>query len=309
MITLPDVDSLMAGGLGDWLDSQQAARAETRTKIRNISISGFALGGIVALAGWAVGGFNLAYFLGALIAMGTLAWAAHLRNQMIGSLKIKMNGALADALDVNYLLAPDPGPEFDIALEYRLLPDHDNAHFHDSWDGRTGDTDFLIHESKLTETRGSGKNRRTVTVFQGIIIRFHFAREFLGTTLIRRDGFKFTPFGDDKKLGGQVLERIRMVDPHFEDAFDVYASDAVEGRYLVHPEYCERLLELENSFAGEKLCALFFKGDLIVTIHTEDLFESATLDPAQDRELLGRTIGQFASITRLVATLNERARN
>jgi hypothetical protein len=77
----------------------------------------------------------------------------------------------------------------------------------------------------------------------------------------------------------------------------------------VHPAYCERLLELERDFLGEKICALFKGGDLLVTIHAEDLFESATLDPSEDRALLAQTIEQFASIERLIRTLNERPRN
>jgi hypothetical protein len=135
-----------------------------------------------------------------------------------------------------------------------------------------------------------------------------FARDFIGVTLVRRDGFKFTLFGDSKSYGGQKLERIKMVDPRFEEAFDVYGTDQVESRYLVHPAYCERLLELERDFFGEKLCALFHGGDLLVTIQTNDLFESATLNPEEDRQLLAQTIEQFASIMCLIQTLNERSR-
>ena len=56
------------------------------------------------------------------------------------------------------------------------------------------------------------------------------------------------------------------------------------------------------------MAALFLGGDLIVTLETGDIFESATLNPARDRELLGKTIAQFGSISRLVKLLNERPR-
>jgi hypothetical protein len=100
-----------------------------------------------------------------------------------------------------------------------------------------------------------------------------------------------------------------MVDPRFEDAFDVYGTDQVEARYLVHPAYCERLIELEQEFEGDRLAALFLGGDLIVTLQTGNMFESATLNPKRDRELLGKTIAQFGSITKLVKLLNERPRS
>lgn len=308
MIDLPEVETLMQGGLGDWLASQQAARDATRVKIRNIAIGAVAIGAALALTGYLAGGFDAAYFLGALVAMVGMGWANHIRQKMIDTLKGEMNGALARSLGLDYQVAPVSGAEFDLAAEYDLLPSYDDCTLQDQWSGQIEGTDFLLYEAKLTETRGSGKNRRTVTVFRGILLRMHFARDFLGSTLVRRDGFKFTLFGDSKSYQGETLERIKMVDPRFEDAFDVYGSDAVEARYLVHPAYCERLLELERDFYGEQLVALFHKGDLLVTIQTEDMFESATLDSSKDQVRLGQTIDQFAAIARLIRTLNERPR-
>lgn len=309
MIEMPDVETLMADGLADWLDAKTAERAKAREKVRYTQLTGVIIGaviaGIVLLAGWSVQ-FGM---MGAIVVGGLFfAWANHIRQTMVNSLKQEMNGALAKALGITYQVSPVSGPEFERACEYDLLPSYDDSYFQDSWQGAVSGTHVLLYEAKLTEERGSGKSRRTVTVFQGIVLRMHFARDFLGTTLVRREGFKFTLFGDSKSYGGQTLERIKMVDPRFEDAFDVYGNDQVEGRYLVHPAYCERLLELETSFAGERLCALFHGGDLLVTIHSEDLFESATLYPEEDRALLAQTIEQFASIERLVRTLNERPR-
>ena len=308
MIDLPDVDTLMAGGLGDWLAGQQLLRAETKRKIRNIGIGAVALGAAVALIGYLAGGFEFAIFLGALVSMIGVGWATNLRQKMVNSLKSEMTGTLAQSLGIAYQVAPVPDAEFELACNYELLPVYDDSYFQDQWQGQVEGTDMLLYEIKLTQTTGSGKNRRTRTVFNGILLHMHFARDFLGSTLVRREGFKFTLFGDSKSYNGQKLERIKMVDPRFEEAFDVYGSDPVEARYLVHPAYCERLLELERDFYGEQLVALFHKGDLLVTIQTGDMFESATLDPAKDRERLGQTIEQFASIARLVRSLNERPR-
>lgn len=309
MIALPDVDTLMAGGLADWLEGKAAERAKAREKVFYTRLTGIILVVLVGLLAWIFAvPFQMLPFPIVVIGGGFFAWANYIRQKMVNSLKQEMNGSLAKALGIDYQLSPLWGPEFELGREYDLLPSYDNSFFQDQWQGTTGGTEFLLYEIKLTETRGSGKNRHTVTVFQGILLRMRFARQFLGTTLVRRDSFKFTLFGDSKSYGGQTLERIKMVDPRFEDAFDVYGSDQVEGRYLVHPSYCERLLELEQNFAGEKLCALFCGGDLLVTIHTQDLFESASLNPEDDHALLAQTIEQFASIERLIQTLNERSR-
>lgn len=244
-----------------------------------------------------------------IIAGGAISWAHSIRLKMVNALKQEINGALAASLEIDYSVAAFSGAEFEFAREHDLLPNYDNRFLQDQWHGQIDGTNFLLYEARLTETRGSGRSRRTVTVFDGIVLRFQFSRPFLATTLVRRDGFKFTLFGDSKSYGGEKLERIKIVDPRFENAFDVYGTDQVEGRYLVHPAYCERLLDLEKEFEGEKLAGLFLGGDLILTLHTGDIFESATLNPAKDRELLGQTIGQFASIVRLVKLLNERPRD
>ena len=310
MISMPDVDSLMAGGLQARLDALAAERAKAKDKVYWTGGGGVAVGLLVGLILLLLfGAQQFAYFAGAIIIGGALAWANSIRQKMVNSLKAEMNGALAQALQIDYSVAAISGQEFEHACAFELLPSYDDSYLQDQWHGTIEGTDFLLYEAKLTETRGSGKNRRTVTVFEGVVLRFQFARPFLATTLVRRDGFKFTLFGDSKSYGGQTLERIKMVDPRFEDAFDVYGTDQVEGRYLVHPAYCERLLDLENEFDGEKLAALFLGGDLIVALRTGNIFESATLNPDQDRELLGKTIGQFGSIAKLVKLLNERPRN
>jgi hypothetical protein len=309
MIDIPDADSLMAGGLGDWLDAQKASRAQASAKITRIWLGAAIIGAAcVFFLIFLWGNLAFSYFIGAAGIAGVVYWTGQIRKTVVDGLKQEMNGALAQALGISYAVRAESGEEFTLAESFDILPSHDDVYLQDQWHGKIGDTGFLLYDAKLTETRGSGKSRRTVTVFEGIVLRFQFARPFLSTTLVRREGFKFTLFGDDKSFDGQVLERVKMVDPDFEAAFDVYSSDQVESRYLVHPAYCERLLELEREFSGSRLSALFRHGDLIVTVNADDMFESATLDPAQDRELLGRTIAQFASITRLIHMLNERPR-
>ena len=308
MIALPEVDALMSGGLQDRLDNLSAERAKAKEKMYWTGGGGVVAAILVGFILFTFGIDQFAFFVSSIIAGGALAWANSIRQKMVNSLKHEMNGALARSLQVDYSVSAFSGQEFENAREYGLLPTYDDKYLQDQWHGSIEGTDFLLYEAKLTEEQGSGKNRRTVTKFEGVVLRFQFARPFLGTTLVRRDGFKFTFFGDSKTYGGRTLERIKMVDPRFEDAFDVYGTDQVEGRYLVHPAYCERLIELEKEFEGDKLAALFLGGDLIVTLETGDIFESATLNPARDRELLGKTIAQFGSISRLVKLLNERPR-
>ena len=138
-----------------------------------------------------------------------------------------------------------------------------------------------------------------------------FNRKFLGTTLVERERHRRSWFGALKesiKLGGIELARIDMVDPRFENAFAVWSNDGVEARYLVHPEYVERLIAVEQAYAGEKIRALFHEGDLLIALESGDMFESGSLDASDDRSLLERTIAQFTSLADLADRLNERPR-
>lgn len=309
MKILSDVDTLMSDGLQARLDALFAERALAREKLYWTGAGGVVVGLLVGFILFIYGAQQLAVTAALSIMGGGLAWANKIRQKTVNSLKHEMNSALASAWEFDYSVKALPGKEFDHARDFELLPSYENSSFEDQWQGCIDGTNFHLYEARLTETWESEVSRHEVTLFEGIVLRFQFARPFVGVTMLRRENFKFTLFGDSTSLAGYRMERIRMVNPRFENAFDVYGTDQIEGRYLVHPAYCERLIDLENEFAGKNLSALFLHGDLIVTLETGDMFESATLNPDEDREMLGQTIAQFGAIARLIKTLNERARS
>lgn len=309
MITIPDVDTLMAGELGSWLAGQDEARKEAKRKAWQRWIAGAVIGVPLLL------GFLMEGFLGQLIGFAGLAaigigltLGGLIRQKMVNSLKAEMNATLARMLGISYSPSASFGDEFDLAYSFDLLPGYTRKRCEDLWEGDLGGTHFRLYEATLIERRGSGKDARDVTVFSGVILKIHFARDFHGVTLVERQRMRLTLFGDSQTKNGIKLERVKMVDPRFEKTFDVYGNDAVEARYLVHPAYCERLLALEERFEGKKLKALFHRGDVIVTVDSDNLFESGSLDPARDRELLARTIEQFRAMSDLIVSVNERPR-
>ena len=309
VITIPDVDTLLAGDLGQWLQGQTSAREEAKRKAAKRMAGGMILGAPFLLGffwdgfwGQAVGFVGLA-----IIAIG-FTLGGIIRQNMVKTLKHEMNRTLAQTLGIAYDAAARFGDEFDLACAYDILPAYTRKTCEDMWHGEMAGTRFRLYEAWLIQRRGSGKNRRDVTVFSGVILTIRFAREFHGVTLIERQRLRMALFGDSQTKNGTKLDRVKMVDPGFEKTFDVYGSDPVEARYLVHPAYCERLLALEERFEGKSLKALFHKGDVVVTVNSKNLFESASLDPARDRELLARTIEQFRTLAEMIASLNERRR-
>jgi hypothetical protein len=313
LIVRPDPDALMAGQLGSWLEGQNAARAAIKAKVRRIWLLAIAAGCTVAVAITLLSGnvgaaLQFGFFTG-LAGFGIAEW---IKRPMINRLKGGINSAIAQALELDYVVDVTPGDAFEQACKFQLLPSHDDARFADGWRGNLGGRSFAMHEAKLTEERGGGKSRRTVTVFEGQILTIGFNRQFTSTTLLEPNALRRKFFvGAEKEqvtIGDVPLERIDMTNPQFEERFTLWSNDQVEARYLVHPEYLERLLAVELAFAGEDIRALFQNGQLLVTLKTGDLFESGSLDSSDDRTLLETAIAQFGSLADLAMQLNEKPR-
>jgi hypothetical protein len=314
MIERPDADALMAGPLGQWLSDQNAERAAVKAKVahyRILAIVGAIAVAVVVLV-FSRGNFGTALQLGFFTGLGGVGLTELLKRPLLDKLKGGINGAIANALGLEYSVTCEPGQTFAWAEQFDMVPSHDNSSFQDLWWGVIAGQPFTLHEAKLTEQRGSGKSRRTVTVFEGSILSIGFNRRFQSTTLIEPHGerrkFLVGREKDDTTIGGIEVSRIDLTDPRFEDRFTVWSSDQVEARYIVHPEYMERIVAVETAFAGQDIRALYHEGDLLITVKTGDLFESGSLDPAEDRALLERAIVQFGSLAELAAKLNERAR-
>lgn len=314
MMTRPDPDALMAGELGQWLSQQSDDRAAIKAKtarVRQIGIAAACAVAVVVVLGTA-GDVWVALQLGFFTGLAGFGIAEWIKRPMINRLKGGINGAIARALGLDYSVEVTPGQTFALAKQFDMVPSHDHSYFQDLWWGVLGTRPFTLHEAKLTEQRGSGKNRRTVTVFEGSIMSLGFARMFHGTTLIEEHGerrkFLIGAEKDECEIGGELLARAQITEPRFEDRFTVWTTDQTEARYLVHPEYVERLLAIEAAFAGQNIRALFRAGELIIVLETGNLFESGSLDADQDRVLLERAIDQFGALADLALALNERER-
>jgi hypothetical protein len=138
-----------------------------------------------------------------------------------------------------------------------------------------------------------------------------FGRRFLGTTIVERSTKHRKLFGgarDSVELDGLELGYVDMVHPDFQDSFSVWSDDQVEARYLVHPRYVERLLDVEKAFSGRDVRTLFKGGELVIVVESENLFESGSLDASEDRVRVTRCVDQFMTLVDLCEALNEPAR-
>ena len=310
-----DIDTLMKGGLEDWLAGQADMRASARGQATSRWVWGAAIAMPVLAFVWfspvADTPFAPLITLGGIFGAGWWGYRPILAARQ--TIKVGINAAIAASYGLSYAPEVEPGREFEAARTYGLVPDFDRSDFEDRWYGALEGHDFDLYEAHLEEERGSGKNRHWATVFMGPVIRMGFGRTFHSTTLLERAGKHRKWMG----LGGASehvsfedhrLDRVAQVHPDFGDIFALYSDDQVEARVLVHPTYVEHLLKLESAFEARELRALFTGGEVIIAVKADDLFESGSMDAAADRENAARAARQFGALAGLALAINQNER-
>ncbi len=309
-----DVQGLMGGELGTWLDQQSGMRETAKKKSQDRWFYGLLILLPLAVYWWLMGEFTeFKFWMLAVAGIGVGVWGYKPIAEAKKAIKIGINSAIANNLGVAYEHDVEPGTEFDAARNFGLVPSYDRSTFEDNWYGELEGHGFSLYEAHLEERRGSGKSRRWVTVFRGAIINMQFGREFRSTTLLQRAGKHKKWFGlgarkDAVNFGGHQLKLVDQVHPDFEDVFDVYSDDQIESRVLVHPSYIEHLVALERAFHGEAVRALFIRGEVIIAVESGDLFESGAMDASGDHERADEAARQFAALARLALALNQSER-
>ena len=167
--------------------------------------------------------------------------------------------------------------------------------------GRQNAVTYSILEAKATRTEGSGKNRRTITIFKGVIVRLDFNKHFHGHTVV-------VPNSESQILGGLFGESssrrskdlCRMENVEFEKAYSVYATDQQEARYILTPKLMDLIMR-----ARARL-----NGGLRMSFHDNSVF--VTLPDSGDRfelKLFGSkvtpesTVGELCQVVQLAEDL------
>jgi hypothetical protein len=168
--------------------------------------------------------------------------------------------------------------------------------------GRIGDTPFEGSEVGRSYSTGTGKNRRSYTVFRGLFFHLDFKQQLSGVTVIDpREA-------QSQQLGGREgLSVVASDNPAFEKAFKVHASNEPEARTLLTAGMTERLLAL-GRHAGVPVFLAFKGRRAYVGVHYgRTLFEPGVAQSISKRAV--REIAeQFALVGTIVRELDVNAR-
>lgn len=228
-------------------------------------------------------------------------WAYQPLAKLGEKLKREYCDAIAESIDASFDASLFLPPAFERIQALGLVPGFARSKFEDHFGGQHRGSSYDLYEAHLEQRRRDSKGRTHYsTVFRGQLIKLHFPRAFLGTTIVRRDAGMFNIFGGGASNGSK-LERVGLTDPKFEQVFEVWGTDQVEARYLVHPVMMERLLELEQTLRGKRIRCAFEGGDLLIAVEGGNLFEPGSLfEPLDDPARARRIVDDIASVIRVM---------
>jgi len=187
-------------------------------------------------------------------------------------------------------------PPLDAFRRHRLFPDWDAAKAEDEIFGDYRGMPLSIIE--LTLTQGSGKKKRTV--FHGLTCAVTLPRGLAGTTVVAPDRGLFGNLAERLRAG--PCEPVRLEDPTFERAYEVYSSDQISARALLTPAFMERFMALARSGRFGAPAALVQDNQLLMALAStsgRDLFEPASyLKPAAARDAVAQLHDDIEAVLR-----------
>ncbi|HRE45532.1 MAG TPA: DUF3137 domain-containing protein [Terricaulis sp.] len=293
--------------------SNEADRLEAVKIYKQRMALGISAALAVAIAAFILSGreWGLTLVLGLFAGGAAAVWAYQPLGKVGRRLKQQYCQSIAEAMGADFAMGDFAPPAFERLRELKLVPSFARSKFEDHFSGAYKGASFDLYEAHLEQRRTDSKGRtRYDTVFRGQLVRMHFPRDFLGVTIVRRDAGVFNAFGGGQN-NGRKLERVRLVDAALERAFEVWSTDQVEARYLIHPVMMERLMGLEKGLHGKRLRCAFEGGDLLVAVEGGNLFEPGDLfkplvDPARARRIVNELAGVFQVMDQVLTAQTQR---
>lgn len=178
-----------------------------------------------------------------------------------------------------------------------IFPSFDDINTDDCFKGNIDGNDFTLQEAKITYTSGSGKNRRTVTVFQGLVFSAGFCKDFSSTTVIKSDK------GILNCLESNILKNVKLEDVVFEKHFETYSEDQVEARFLLTTAFMERFLNLKLSHKSSVQAVFLDNKVNIFLSYAGDVFELPYFSTILKPQIYKSIIKKVLELTEIINSL------
>lgn len=131
--------------------------------------------------------------------------------------------------------------------------------------------DLMLSDIRLVDRRNSGKNRRSVTVFEGLWLICDFRKEINCDLLLQEKSAFSIRFVDKLRLDHDLIETENAA---FNEKFLVSASAEHDAFYLLTPQMMERILEMDGKAGGVSYLRFTREGKVHIAINSgKNFFE------------------------------------
>ena len=87
----------------------------------------------------------------------------------------------------------------------------------------------------------------------------------------------------------------------------MFSTDQIEARFILTPDFMERLIHLEKTFKGRKLRCAFSGGEMLVCVEGKNLFEPGSMHrPMTDLARVREILDDFSAVFLLIDSMVER---
>lgn len=207
--------------------------------------------------------------------------------------KLHLIASLCEPLGLTYQLKPPMPGVVQRLIDLGLLPATDNRYVEDMFEGRRGQSSFMICDCQLH--KDVGKNARRV--FRGQVFLISLPQRYLGKTVMLRDSGWLNSF-----ICPDGLRRVGLEDPHFEKLWEVFSDDQIESRAILTPSFMEQMIVLEGAYAGSNIRCGFQDGDLMIAVEGTDRFEAEGMFSNMD--LRARALGMAGDFAAIIGVID-----
>lgn len=232
-------------------EKRVVALKKARQRAAIALVAGFTLAGLVL---W----LSSALFVAAVIAVAGIVGALMLHRHQVDQWGDAVAEAVMPAIcrhvgDLRYDRGAADGFELAEMQKLGVINGYEQAKLSDRLEGAYRDTSFEMVRADLTrDTRDSDGDRRTETVFTGLVFRIGVPVKVPTKILIRRDMGKI-----GNKLGALFSKSFGMAPvqfdhQRFEDAFEAYAENPQAAKDFMPPAFLDNVLSIAENEAGRR---------------------------------------------------------
>jgi hypothetical protein len=149
-------------------------------------------------------------------------------------------------------------------IESKILKERDRFKSEDLIMAAYDGVGFMCADVEQKEVRGSGKNRRVVTVFQGRLYKFDFPKKFKHDLLLLQP-LNYRPFSN--------FNHVKTESIHFNSELKIYAQSEHEAFYILTPDFMEKLIYFDQKYY-DKISFSFIDNHMYIAIDSrKDTFD------------------------------------